>query len=85
MVGSLVFTHYEFLRELGGETDEQIRILHVRMINTNLRALCKIIALILNNTVPTLSYDRRIFRENRNVLRHLVSLNISLIRKKRTL
>lgn len=86
MTGSFVFAHFEFLKNLGVETNEHSRIMLIRQMHVNtMKALSKVIAFILNNTVPTLSYDQRIFRENRNVLRHIISPIISLSRKKRTL
>lgn len=82
MVGSIVFAHLEFLKELGEEIDDRVRLLRIQMINTEtMRALCKIITCILNNSIPTLSYDQRVFQSNRNVLRHLISSNISLVRR----
>lgn len=86
MAGSIVFAHLEFLKELGEEIDDRVRYLRIQTINTEtMRALCKIITCILNNSIPTLSYDQRVFQSNRNVLRHLISSNIFLVRKKRTL
>lgn len=86
MTGSFVFAHFEFLKNLGVETNEHSRIMLIRQMHVNtMKALSKVIAFILNNTVPTLSYDQRIFRENRNVLRHIISPIICLSRKKRTL
>lgn len=58
----------------------------VQEIQTDtMRALSKIVAFILNNFVPALSYDQRIFREKRDVLRQITSPTISLSRKKRIL
>lgn len=64
MAGSIVFAHLKFLKELGEEIDDRVRLLRIQTINTDImRALCKIITCILNNS----------------------SLNITLVRKKRTL
>lgn len=86
MAGSIVFPHLEFLKELGEEIDDRVRLLRIQTINTEaMRTLSKIITCILNNPIPTLLYDQRVFQSNHNVLRHLISSNISLVRKKRTL
>lgn len=86
MAGSIVFTHYEFLKKLGKENNDRARILYIRTINADImRALSKVVYCVQNNYVPTLSYDQRAFHSDRYVMRHITSPSISLARKKRTL
>lgn len=86
MTGSIVFTHYEFLKNLGKENNDRARILYIRTINADImRALSKVVYCVQNNYVPTLPYDQRAFHSDRYVMRHITSPSISLARKKRTL
>lgn len=44
MTGSIVFTHYEFLKNLGKENNDRARILYIRTINADImKALSKVV------------------------------------------
>ena len=83
---SLVFDRFFFLRDLGVETNERLRITMIQYMNVHMmEAFAKVVEYIVLGTFPIRRGDYREFRQYLDVLFQVVNPHVSLTTKRETL
>ena len=85
MERSLVYRHFDFLKELGLADVQERKDMIAGMTIAEMRALSEVVYDILNKNIGVLQIDERDFGEKKRVLRHLITPRISFGRKKAVL